>query len=141
MEQAQRFERIASVEVSVSAGFMAPLHAHGTDEAVHVLEGWLTVYAGDETAQIGPGETFVVRQGVAHTYRVDVGARSVFTTFTRSAARYESFLRATGPVVPGGAWSTDEDAATVAAVAAAAEINLFGPPGRLPPGVERARAA
>lgn len=141
MEQEQTFGRIASVEVSAAPGFMAPLHAHAADEAVHVLEGRLTVLAGDETVRIGPGETFVVGQGVAHTYRADVRARFVFTTFTPSAGRYESFLRATGPVAPGGAWSTDEDAATVAAVAAAAEISVFGPPGLLPPGVERARAA
>jgi Cupin domain len=141
MEQAQRFGRIASAEVLAAPGFMAPLHAHPADEAVHVLEGRLTVYAGDETVRIGRGETFVVRQGVAHTYRVDVGARVVFTTLTRSAARYESFLWATGPVAAGGTWSTKEDEATVTAVAAAAEISVFGPPGLLPPGSERARAA
>jgi mannose-6-phosphate isomerase-like protein (cupin superfamily) len=134
-------QRVASVEVAASAGFMAPLHAHGADEAVHVVEGSLTVYAGDETMQVGPGETFVVREGVPHSYRVDAPARSVFTTLTASASGYESFLRATGPVAPDGAWSTDEDAATVAALAAAADIDLFGPPGLLPPAGERAHAA
>jgi Cupin domain len=141
MEQIASAARLASVEVYASAGFMAPLHVHAADEAVHVLEGGLTVYAGDETVRVGAGETFVVGEGVAHTYRADASARFVFTTFIRSAARYESFLRANGPVAAGGTWSTDQDAATVAALAAAAEIQLLGPPGMLPPGIERARAA
>jgi Cupin domain len=141
MEQTASAARLASVEVYASAGFMAPLHVHGAEEAVQVLEGRLTVYAGHEAVRVGPGETFVVGQGVAHTYRADASARFVFTTFTRSAAPYESFLRASGPVAAGGTWSTDEDAATVAALAAAAEIRLLGPPGMLPPGVEHSYAA
>ena len=68
-------------------------------------------------------------------------ARAVFTTLTSSAARYESFLLATGPAVPGGGWSTDEDAAAVAAVAGAAGISVFGPPGMLPAEAEHAHAA
>ncbi len=141
MERAPTLERLASVEISVSEGFMAPLHAHGADEALHVLEGCLTVYAGEETIRVGPGQTFVVPQGVVHTFRTEVRSRSVFTTFTSSASRYEHFLRATGPVSADRAWSTDEDAATVQAVAAAAEISVYGPPGTLPPGVEQAFAA
>ena len=141
MEQTQSVGRIASVEVSAAAGFMPPLHAHGADEAVHALEGRLTVYAGVETVRIGPGETFVVRRGVAHTYRADSHARAVFTTFTASAGRYESFLRAAGPVASDGTWSTEDDAATVTAVAAAAGVSVLGPPGMLPPGLEQARVA
>lgn len=125
--------RLAAIESSASPGFMAPLHAHAADEAVHVLEGSMTVYAGEEVVRLGAGETFVVRQGVAHTYRTGPdGARSVFTTFARSAGRYEDFLRAAGPLPAGApAWS-DEDAAAVGAVAAAADVTVFGPPGVLP---------
>jgi Cupin domain len=133
--------RLASIEVSASTGFMAPLHSHRADETVHVLQGRLTVYAGAEAVQVGPGETFVVRRGLAHTYRVEADARSVFSTLTPSAGWYESFLRAVGPVAPDGTWSTAEDAATVTALAAAAEVSLYGPPGMLPPAIQQARAA
>jgi 2-methylisocitrate lyase-like PEP mutase family enzyme len=133
--------RIASIEVSASTGFMAPLHSHRADETVHVLQGRLTVYAGAEAVQVGPGETFVVRRGLAHTYRAEAGARSVFSTLTLSAGRYESFLRAVGPVAADGTWSTPEDAATVTALATAAEVSLYGPPGMLPPAIQQARAA
>jgi hypothetical protein len=107
-----------------------------------VLEGRITVHAGDEVATLGPGDTFVVPEGVAHTYRVDsTQARAVFTTFTASAAWYEGFLRATGPAAPDPKWSTEEDAATVRAVSAAAEIAVFGPPGMLPSDLHKPHAA
>ena len=98
-----------------------------------ILEGRLVVYSGDDTTLLAPGDTFVVPEGVAHTYRADSALAHVgFTTFTASAARYEGFLRATGPAAEDRAWSTAEDAATVHAVAAAAEIAVLGPPGMLP---------
>ncbi|MGH3042252.1 MAG: cupin domain-containing protein [Gaiellaceae bacterium] len=135
--------RLAAVESSASPGFMAPLHAHAADEAVHVLEGSMTVYAGEEVVRLAAGETFVVRQGVAHTYRTGPdGARSVFTTFARSAGRYEDFLRAAGPLPAGApAWAGDDDAAAVTAVAAAAGVAVLGPPGLLPVEVDPAARA
>lgn len=129
--------RPASVESSASAGFMAPLHAHEADESIHVLEGRLRLYAGGKSVRMQTGDSYIVERGVAHTYRVESWhARAVFTTFTRSAAGYESFLRAIGPVAPGAAWASAEDAATVTAIAAAAQTTVLGPPGMLPPGRE-----
>jgi quercetin dioxygenase-like cupin family protein len=126
--------RLASVEMSISAGFMAPLHAHEADEAVHLVEGQLTIYADGATVRLGPGETLVVERGMLHTFRAGPArARAVFTTFTRSPARYENFLRAAGPVAPDAGWAAAEDEATVTAIAAAARIELLGPPGTLPP--------
>jgi hypothetical protein len=132
MEVARAPGRRVSVEVTTSAGFMPPLHAHEADEAVEVLEGELTVYSAKAVVHIGAGETFVVPAGTAHTFRAERDTRSVFTTFTPSASRYESFLHAAGPVAVGGGWSTDEDAVAVRAVAIAARISLQGPPGTLP---------
>jgi quercetin dioxygenase-like cupin family protein len=129
--------RVAIVESSTSSGFMAPLHAHAADEAVHVLAGRLTVFAGAETVQLEAGESFVVERGLAHTFRAETTrARAVFTTFTRSASRYEDFLRAAGPVALDAsgapAWARDEDVGPVAALAAAADATVLGPPGMLP---------
>lgn len=133
--------RRVSVEVSTAAGFMPPLHAHEADEAVEVVEGELTVFSGEAAVRIGAGEGFVVPAGTAHTFRAERATRSVFTTFTPSASRYESFLLAAGPVAAGGGWSTDEDAVAVRAVAIAARISLYGPPGMLPSGLDQTRAA
>lgn len=140
------FARIASVESSASSGFMAPLHTHVSTEAVRVLEGRMTVFAGAETARLAPGETFVVAEGVVHTHRAEcLRTRAVFTTFPSSAARYEDFLRTAGPVrvdrAGAPAWSTDEDAAAVAAIAAAADVTVLGPPGVLPTDAEAAARA
>jgi len=140
MNETQAFERqaegrLASVETSAAEGFMAPLHAHEADEAVQVLEGAITVYAGEESVRLQAGETFVVERGVAHTYRADSPqTRFVFTTLTRSASRYESFLRAAGPVAGDAGWSADEDVAVVAAVAAAARIFYLSQLGKYVPG-------
>ena len=131
--------RLAAVEASASAGFMTPLHAHRSNEAVRVLEGSMTIFAGEEVVLLGPGETFVVAEGVAHAYRGEAPrTRAVFSMFARSAGRYEDFLRAAGPVAvdSSGAptWSHDEDAGAVAAIAAAADVTVLGPPGMLPRG-------
>jgi len=137
---------VAVVESATSSGFMAPLHAHDADEAVHVVEGGITLYAGEKTVRLEAAETFLVPRGVAHTYRADSSpARSLFTTVTPSAGRYEDFLRATGPVTvgPSGAavWAGSEDARAVGAVATAASISVYGPPGLLPTGAETAAQA
>lgn len=107
--------RVVSVERTDAAGFMPPLHAHPVDEAVHVVEGSLTIFAGREVVSLDAGQTFVVAGGVAHTFRVESRqARAVFATLTGSAGRYEDFLRATGPVALDSAgspaWARNEDA-------------------------------
>jgi quercetin dioxygenase-like cupin family protein len=133
--------RVVSVERTAGEGFMAPLHAHVDDEALHVVEGRLTIFAGAEVVALAEGETFVVSKGVAHTFRVESrSARVVFTTAAGSAGRYEDFLRAAGPVSrgPSGSpvWAGVEDARGVGAVAASANVTVYGPPGALPVGAQ-----
>jgi quercetin dioxygenase-like cupin family protein len=47
------------------------LHTHPQDESYIVLAGLLTVKAGSERFQLGPGGAAVVPRGVPHTFRVD----------------------------------------------------------------------
>jgi mannose-6-phosphate isomerase-like protein (cupin superfamily) len=142
-----RTGRVVTAERTAASGFMAPLHAHAADEAIHVVEGRLTVFAGADVVTLEAGETFVVAERVAHTFRVGPsGARIVFSTFAASASRYDGFLRATGPVTVGpsgsAVWAGVEDARAVVAVAAAANVSVYGPPGMLPARAETAvRAA
>jgi len=47
----------------------APRHYHnGIDELFYVLEGRLTMTAGEERRVIGPGECVAVPRGVVHTF-------------------------------------------------------------------------
>ena len=129
------------VESKTSEGEMPALHAHDVPEAFYVLEGALTVYAGDEKVEVEAGESFVSPAGVPHTHRADSkGARYLAATFVASAGRYEDFLRAVGRP-PGrrdrsyaGDWASGEEAAGLTAIAAANGIRVFGPPGALPAG-------
>jgi hypothetical protein len=119
-------------EISAASGFMAPLHAHSAPEVVRVLEGSMTVFAGAETVRLERGESFVVPEGVAHTFRAESSrSRAVFATSTTSAGRYEHFLRAVGPPSALG-WAQPEDGAVVASIAGGAGVTLIGPPGMLP---------
>ena len=131
------------VEHAVAAppGLMAPLHAHAAAEAVRVLAGSITVFAGSEAVRLRRGETLLVPQGVAHTVRIESSdTRVVFGTSTPSASRYQDFLRAVGQ--PASRWAQVEDAAAVTAIACAAGVTVLGPPGMLPADAERpARAA
>ena len=53
-----------------------PLHTHPQDESYIVLEGKLTLQAGQQRFELMPGGAAVVPMGVAHTFRVDSdGAR------------------------------------------------------------------
>ena len=127
--------------ISAPAGFMAPLHAHAAAEAVRVLEGSITVFAGSEAVRLTRGETLLVPQGVAHTIRIESSdTRVVFGTSTPSASRYQDFLRAVGQ--PASGWAQVEDEAAVTAVAGAAGVTVLGHPGTLPADAELpARAA
>ncbi|MGH3039664.1 MAG: cupin domain-containing protein [Gaiellaceae bacterium] len=139
--------RPSVVESSASEGFMTPLHAHRSDEAVRLLQGRMTIFAGTETIPLEPGETFVVAAGVTHAFLAESPrTRAVFATYAASPGRYEDFLRAAGPVAVDSsgapAWSQDEDARAIAAIAAAADVTVLGPPGALPAGArDSVRAA
>jgi quercetin dioxygenase-like cupin family protein len=123
------------VESTLAAGLMPPLHSHGADEAFHVLEGSVVVYAGGETVRLEAGESFVAPRSVPHTHRAATErARWRSMTFASSAGRYEDFVRAVG--TPLADAPADEDAAALLAFAAPSGIAVLGPPGLLPAELE-----
>lgn len=126
-------------ESTVAAGLMPPLHVHEADEAVHVLEGSLMLYAGDETVRLSTGRSFVVRGGVPHTHRaLSPRVRLLTMSLAASAGLYEDFVRALGTPLPAAAnRPVAEDEATLNAFAAPSGIEVLGPPGTLPTAVER----
>ena len=123
------------IESELAHGEMPPLHVHGADESFHVFEGSLTIYLGADAVRLDAGETLVAPSGIPHTYRAESAKARVLTmSRVESAARYDDFLRAVARPSESGApaWATEEDEATVSAIAAAAGITVLSAPGELP---------
>ena len=130
---------LAVVEKTMPAGAMTPLHVHEADEMFYVLEGAMTIHAGDRTVRLGAGEAFLAPQGVPHTSWVDSDrVRYLAMSFVPSVGRYEDFLRAVGEAAAGAAssgarsWPCDQELAGLGAIAAANRITILGSPGMLP---------
>src|SRR5205085_4943476 len=68
-----------------------PLHTHPQDESYVVLEGRLTLRAGEERFELEAGGAAVVPMGVAHTFRVDTDTARVLVLST--PAGLERFIR------------------------------------------------
>ena len=95
--------RFALIEFLFPHGASPPLHTHPQDESYVVLDGRLTVVAGEERFELEPGATAVVPMGVAHTFRVDSDTARVLVLST--PAGLERLVRdgsvpATAPTLP-----------------------------------------
>jgi quercetin dioxygenase-like cupin family protein len=96
-------DRFALIEFLFPRHTSPPLHTHPQDESYVVLEGRLTVKAGDERFELEEGGTGVIPMGVAHTFRVDSDTARVLVLST--PAGLERFVRAgsvpaTAPTLP-----------------------------------------
>ena len=91
--------RFSLVEFLFRRHTSAELHTHPQDESYIVLEGLLTVKAGSERFELGPGGAAVVPMGVPHTFRVDSETARVLLLST--PAGIERFVREAS--VPAGA--------------------------------------
>lgn len=63
--------RYALIDFLFPRGASPPLHTHPQDESYVVLEGCVTVAAGDRRVVLEAGGAAAVPMGVAHTFRVD----------------------------------------------------------------------
>jgi mannose-6-phosphate isomerase-like protein (cupin superfamily) len=123
----------AMVEGSARGGAMAPLHARDHEsETYRVVEGLVTFFVGGEAVSAGPGDVVVAPAGAPRTFRVESSdARWLVLTRVRSLSLFEDFGRATGPALAGD-WPSLDELMTLAAIAAANDIVVLGPPGELP---------
>jgi quercetin dioxygenase-like cupin family protein len=64
-------DRYALIEFVFPRGASPPSHTHPQDESYIVLDGALTIQAGDERFELGPGGVTAVPMGVPHTFRVE----------------------------------------------------------------------
>ncbi len=74
--------RFALIEFLFPRHASPPLHTHPQDESYIVLEGRLTLQAGDERFDLVPGAAAVVPMGVAHTFRVNSDSARVLVLST-----------------------------------------------------------
>jgi quercetin dioxygenase-like cupin family protein len=63
--------RYALIEFLFPRGASPPRHIHPQDESYIVVDGLLTVEAGERRFQLGPGGAAAVPMGRPHTFRVD----------------------------------------------------------------------
>ena len=68
-----------------------PLHTHPQDESYIVLDGRMTLQAGNERFELGTGSSGVVPMGLGHTFRVDSETARVLILST--PAGLERFVR------------------------------------------------
>jgi quercetin dioxygenase-like cupin family protein len=83
--------RYALIEFLFPRGASPPRHTHPQDESYIVVDGQLTVQAGEQRFALGPGGTAAVPMGVAHTFRVDSETARVLVLST--PAGLERFVR------------------------------------------------
>jgi quercetin dioxygenase-like cupin family protein len=114
----------ALIESLAPAGSQPPLHVHRNEgEGFYVLEGELTLWVGEDTRTLRPGEFLFAPRQVPHTIRVgEGGARWLLI----AGPRFEAFVRAVG------ALTADPDPIEMTRLAARHDIDLLGPPGMLP---------
>jgi quercetin dioxygenase-like cupin family protein len=83
--------RFALIEFLFPRHTSPPLHTHPQDESYIVVEGRLTVQAGEQRFELEAGAAAVVPMGVPHTFRVDSDTARVLVLST--PAGLERFVR------------------------------------------------
>jgi quercetin dioxygenase-like cupin family protein len=96
-------ERFALLEFLLPHHASPPLHTHPQDETFTLLEGHMTVQAGDARFELEAGGTAAVPMGVPHTFRVDSDSARMLALST--PAGLERLIRdasvpATAPTLP-----------------------------------------
>jgi len=90
--------RLAQVEVDDPRDTATPMHVHhNEDETFYVLEGEVTIFAGDERVELRAGDYAFVPRGTGHAYLVGSERARMLVTF--SPAGFEDFFLEIG--VPG----------------------------------------
>ena len=95
--------RFALIEFLFPRYASPPLHTHPQDESYIVLEGTLTVKAGEQRFELTQGAAAVVPMGVAHTFRVDSDTARVLVLSTPAGLEQmvrDGSVTATTPTLP-----------------------------------------
>jgi glyoxylate utilization-related uncharacterized protein len=114
----------ALIESVAPAGSQPPLHVHlDEDEGFYLLEGELTLWIGDDTRTLRPGQFLFAPRHVPHTLRVGEGGARWLVI---AGGRFEAFVRTVAAI------TGEPDPIELTRIAARHGIDLLGPPGMLP---------
>src|SRR3954469_15632392 len=122
--------RFALIEFRFPRYASPPLHTHPQDESYVVLEGRLTIVAGERRFDLGPGGTGVVPMGVAHTFRVDSETARVLVLSTPAGLErmvIDGSIPATAPTLPPADTPRPSPQELAAVFEAHGQVNV-GPP-------------
>jgi quercetin dioxygenase-like cupin family protein len=95
--------RFALIEFLFPQGASPPLHTHPQDESYMVLEGRLTIKAGEQRFELDAGGAAAVPLGVPHTFRVDSDTARVLVLSTPAGLERmvrDAAVPATAPTLP-----------------------------------------
>jgi quercetin dioxygenase-like cupin family protein len=95
--------RFALIEFLFPRHASPPLHTHPQDESYLVLEGRLTIVAGEQRFELEAGGAAVVPIGVPHTFRVDSERARVLVLSTPAGLERmvrDAAVPATTPTLP-----------------------------------------
>jgi quercetin dioxygenase-like cupin family protein len=69
LQESGRGNRMGAFELCVPPGSnVPPPHSHDNEELIYVLEGMLRFTVGNETRDLGPGDSMTTPTGVAHAF-------------------------------------------------------------------------
>jgi quercetin dioxygenase-like cupin family protein len=96
-------DRFALLEFLLPHHASPPLHTHPQDETFTLLDGHMTVQAGDERFELEAGGTAAVPMGVPHTFRVDSDSARMLVLSTPAGLERmirDASVAATAPTLP-----------------------------------------
>lgn len=87
--------QLSVVEVHARQGDATPVHVHsGDDEAFLLLDGAMTIWVGDQRAQLHPGGIGFLPRQLPHAVRFDIPSRALI--LSTPAGPQENVFRAAG---------------------------------------------
>jgi quercetin dioxygenase-like cupin family protein len=123
-------DRFALIEFLFPRGASPPLHTHPQDESYIVLDGRMTIQAGEERFELEPGAAAAVPAGVPHTFRVDSETARVLLLSTPAGIEslfLEGGAPASAPTLPPPD-APRPSAEEIQRLFAAHEVAIVGPP-------------
>jgi quercetin dioxygenase-like cupin family protein len=121
------------IEACDRPGYQTPLHRHTRyAEQFYILEGEFTVWAGERTAVLHPGDTFTIPAGTAHAVAITSAgpARGLVIAAPSGFARL--IMGAGTPDTGGAPPAGPPDPALFDRICAEVGDQILGPPGARP---------
>jgi quercetin dioxygenase-like cupin family protein len=121
------------IEGDALPGKPTPPHRHNRySEQIYVLEGGLTVWAGEQTAVLHPGDVFTIPAGTAHAVAATGGGPARVLVVVSPSGFARLIMAAGTPDTQAPPPAGSPDIALFERVCAEIGDEILGPPGALP---------